>query len=358
LRDTLPSNTDSTTTAESTNIIADPSAATNTAPSLEDQLLEAQERIAFAATELQKEIDRRVSFETELACLRAQQSNLAKPRKPDSFSGNQSSKRDARLWLHSMKHYLHQCHTPQNEWVNLTITYLEGDAAQWWDSEIMARGGQVAFMDWAEFESLFLQRFQPIPLGQINYMKIKDWRHTGSLETYVNGFLAMAAAVPYSLFPEEARALTFIHNLKPELGKLVSSQNPTTIREAISIAQKVDGFKTTTNYRVNPPQNQRLTFSRRSSIVSQGDRRPSSITCNNDEIGSYSNGKQLNAIVTDISNEESPYHYLLSQLTEEQKRLMQENRCFKCKQVGHRLSECRKRKRESEFQPALNHLKE
>ena len=36
---------------------------------------------------------------------------------------------------------------------------------------------------------------------------------------------------------------------------------------------------------------------------------------------------------------------------------MQENRCFKCKQVGHRLSECRKRKRESEFQPALNHLK-
>jgi len=89
LRDTLPSNTDSTTTAESTNIIADPSAATNTAPSLEDQLLEAQERIAFAATELQKEIDRRVSFETELACLRAQQSNLAKPRKPDSFSGSQ-----------------------------------------------------------------------------------------------------------------------------------------------------------------------------------------------------------------------------------------------------------------------------
>ena len=46
-----------------------------------------------------------------------------------------------------MKHYLHQCHTPQNEWVNLTITYLEGDAAQWWDSEIMARGGQVSYMD-------------------------------------------------------------------------------------------------------------------------------------------------------------------------------------------------------------------
>ena len=65
----------------------------------------------------------------------------------------------------------------------------------------------------------------------------------------------------------------------------------------------------------------------------------------------------MKAIVTDISNEESPYHYLLSQLTEEQKRLMQENRCFKCKQVGHRLSECRKRKRESEFQPAINHLK-
>ena len=56
LRDTLPNNTDSATTAESTNIITDLSAATNTAPSLEDQLLEAQERIAFAATELQKRL--------------------------------------------------------------------------------------------------------------------------------------------------------------------------------------------------------------------------------------------------------------------------------------------------------------
>jgi len=65
-------------------------------------------------------------------------------------------------------------------------------------------------MDWSEFELLFLQRFQPIPLGQINYLKTKDWKQTGSLETYINGFLAMAAAVPYSLFPEEARALTFI----------------------------------------------------------------------------------------------------------------------------------------------------
>ena len=94
------------------------------------QIIGCAERIAFATTELQKEVDRRVSFETELACLRAQQSNFAKPRKPDSFSGNQSSKRDARLWLHSMKHYLHQCHTPQNEWVNLIITYLECDAAR------------------------------------------------------------------------------------------------------------------------------------------------------------------------------------------------------------------------------------
>jgi len=67
-------------------------------------------------------------------------------------------------------------------------------------------------------------------------LKIKDWKQTGSLEIYVNGFLAMAAAVPYSLFPEEARALTFIHSLKLELGKLVSSQNSRTIREAISIA--------------------------------------------------------------------------------------------------------------------------
>jgi len=100
--------------------------------------LEAREWI-IAATELHKEIDRRLSVEPKLAHLRgqlnqtaginhasntantniaflqihvpflygtsnlnnatliAQQHNLAKPRKPDSFSGNQSSKRDARL---------------------------------------------------------------------------------------------------------------------------------------------------------------------------------------------------------------------------------------------------------------------
>jgi len=74
-------------------------------------------------------------------------------------------------------------------------------------------------------------------------LKIKNWKQTGSLETYIHGILSIAAPVLYSLFPEEARALKFIHNIQPELGKLVSSQNPTTIHEAISIAEKLDGLK-------------------------------------------------------------------------------------------------------------------
>jgi len=42
------------------------------------------------------EIDRRRSIETELTCLRTLQPILAKPRKPDSISRNQSSNRDVR----------------------------------------------------------------------------------------------------------------------------------------------------------------------------------------------------------------------------------------------------------------------
>ena len=91
--------------------------------------------------------------------------------------------------------------------------------------------------DWDEFRVLFLNCFQPIAPSQVAYNQLLNWKQTGHIRSYIDGFINLSAHIPYYILPEKARVLNFITNLKPNLRQLVQIKEPKTIQDAILAAQ-------------------------------------------------------------------------------------------------------------------------
>ena len=169
------------------------------------------------------------------------ESNHFRPRKPDPFSGDKS--KNPTLWIQQMQRYLKLSNHPSELYTEIAATFLDRDAAQWWEGELMMSHSEENHIGWEEFKRLFLQRFQPIAASQIALTKLTQWKQTGSLDTYINGFLSTSSNIPLSTLPEQARVTLFINGLRPEIGSIASIKEPKTIQEAINVAQRYVGFK-------------------------------------------------------------------------------------------------------------------
>jgi len=64
-----------------------------------------------------------------------------------------------------------------------------------------------------------------------------NWKQTGHVRTYIDGFINLSAHIPYAILPEKARVLNFITTLKSNLRQLVQLKEPKTIQDTILAAQ-------------------------------------------------------------------------------------------------------------------------
>jgi len=235
-----------------------------------------------------------------------------KPRKPNVYAGDRSV--DATLWINQMRSYLSLARVERVYWVEFAATFLEKDAAQWWQGHQLATSRNSQQFDWDEFRVLFLNRFQPIAASQVAYNQLLNWKQTGSVRSYIDGFINLSAHIPYDILPEKARVLNFVTNLKSNLRQLVQLKEPKTIQDAILAAQ-LCADAATPSYRIPAlPANPRVSsnFDGRTSVIDRTRHTPIHV----DKI------EQLSSTA------------------------FKDKKCFYCQRAGHFAKNCFQRKRD------------
>jgi len=261
-------------------------------------------------------------------------SQIIKPRKPPSFSNNAGQ--NAAVWLRQMQNYLNLANIDSSTWVVYAETYLDNDALQWWVNYLDSTNSISSEVEWSTFCMVFLQRFQTVASEATALTQLQTLKQAGNLDTYIDEFLKLSANISYAMCPEPNRVVTFLNGLRPYIQRFVTLADPTTLQEAIAKSRQVAAtYNTSSSNRIVTNSFSQRTFNQFNNNYNNNVRRTwrstnSSVRTPNIQLDK---GKELDTDGLSLQ-------LILNQLTEEQKKLIKENRCFACKEVGHRLSEC------------------
>ena len=139
---------------------------------------------------------------------------------------------------------------------------------------------------------------------------------------------------PYDMMPEIARVISFIDGLKPHLCRCVKQSNPQTLHQAIVNAR--DAAETyNSTYSSYPNFNLKNSYPV-SRTMSTTTRRALSNYVGNAKVDGQND--ELNEIESEKSTNEP--QMVIAQMSEERMRLMQEGKCFFCKEIGHLARGC------------------
>jgi Ty3 transposon capsid-like protein len=268
---------------------------------------------------------------------------LTKPALPEKFNGVDKSPTISN-WLFAVRLYLKVTRTDEEDYVMMATTLFTSTAIDWWQGIVRAEGESVYRWSWEEFEARCIRRFQAVNDAQVAYQRLLRWKQIGTITTYLAGFQSMVQQIPFELLPEAGRVFLLIEGLNPELQKSVRLVQPTTLDEAIGIAQRVSVMhqppRQSNRSPPRPPHRQPSTTNRSNSQLNRtatGSRFAPLTVENIEETSLPSTESAENAYEDEGSTSEVD----LSYLNAEQKKLYQDGRCFKCKQKGHRGKDCR-----------------
>lgn len=171
----------------------------------------------------------------ELVSLRQQGLNLPKPPKPDTFRGG----RKVASWLFILEQYFTVTRLAGAEQrVAYAATLLRDTAADWWRGlSISATSrGQQAVADWEDFKSKITAHFQPIHEEDFARQLVRTLKQQKTVRDYTIRFQEIILQIP--TMDERSKVDSFIAGLKQDVRRWVKLQDPRTLEEAMSVAEK------------------------------------------------------------------------------------------------------------------------
>lgn len=268
---------------------------------------------------------------------------------PDKFNGADKTQ-SIEDFLVTVERYLRLSRTEPAERVDTAVGFFSGVALKWWISVERTHGEKMRLIDWKDFRQMCLKRFVAVTDSESAVKKICRWKQSGSINSYIASFQNLSQQIPIDLLPEKTRLLYFLEGLTIDLQKYVNAMKPDSIEDAINFAQRIGNLGYTQGgtsfnnreyqqYNRNPRQPQQQTTSH--SIGTRNhpiylENVNSEVSEVDSSVGVSSPGPQ----VTVTSPTERTDRNDLFFLTVEQKKLLKEGRCFNCKQIGHRRSDC------------------
>lgn len=304
---------------------------------LQAHLQQQQQEIALLQQQLQnfgqfhQESTRQAVDAAISAVLASNQTNkaamMAKAAKPSTFDGSMRSNCD--IWLFQMDTYLDLARVPEDQRVKIVGSYLKEHAALWYKYvyEESIRNGVI--LNWPTLRAQFLTRFRPIDSGKTARVALASLRQFGSVQQYCNLFQQHITQV--SDMAEADKIFTFQRGLKQHVAREVDLRDPKTLLEAMHYAIRAEARTTLLN-RSNFSSNFDFSSSRGNRSV------PMEIDNVDMEIDSRSSEEDVLQAHA-ISGRPSSKRPEMS--IADRERCVKEKRCFKCKQFGHSIRQCR-----------------
>ena len=173
-----------------------------------------------------------------------------KPPKPDKFQGDRRSGA-ASNWLHQMTLYLtllgllDTAHA-----IPYAVSFLIGAARTWWRTQEASGSPPTT---WTTFKAAFLEAFQTLDAERIARDNMENLRQRTSVTDYANQFSGLLLEVPH-MHPADA-IYQFVKGLKPQSRVHVELQRPSTVNDAMRLAQAADSalYYTRPTYHTNRP---------------------------------------------------------------------------------------------------------
>ena len=223
-----------------------------------------------------------------------------KPPKPEKYEGDRRSGA-ASNWLHQMTLYLTILGLlDTTHAIPHAVSFLIGAARTWWRAQEASGSPPTT---WAAFKASFLEAFQTIDAERMARDRMENLKQRTSVTDYANQFSGLLLEVP-EMHPADA-VCRFVKGLKPQIRLHVELQRPTTVNDAIRLAQAADSA---------------LYFTRPTYPVNRPTPSPTYMGPQPMQLGALNRPPKLSLA--------------------ERERLYREGKCFRCRQPGHLAEEC------------------
>jgi len=266
---------------------------------------------------------------------------------PPEYDGTRAQAED---WIFNLKHYfslieMGGTYLPDEYKIKFAANLLRKEAMNWYRTStatwVNRASTAESFRSFDDFITQFLKRFQPIRAKQIARDKLAELVQTSTVEKYTEQFQSLTAKIDDL---SEAEALDkYIRGLKRHVQnwlKTAKIQESGDLQQAMNMAQAVgaNGPVDTRPYdpmAIDPPALNGMRTRR------PKDRRPIVHANMQDRWTRRSgNGSSRSPSRERYGRSKSP-----TWSREDRQRLMDENRCFLCKEVGHMVSDCPQNRR-------------
>ncbi|KAJ9544040.1 hypothetical protein OSB04_023747 [Centaurea solstitialis] len=160
--------------------------------------------------------------------------------KPKEFYGNEGAV-GLLAWFDSMESVLHISKCSENRKVEYAACQLQGMTLTWWNIQLRTRGREAAYnLTWEDFKKLLIEEY--CSKSETQKWEAEFWNHTMvgmEVDKYTERFHELAKLVPHMVTPEEKRIDRYIWGLALEIRGMVTLANPTTIQNAVVLANRL-----------------------------------------------------------------------------------------------------------------------
>jgi len=159
---------------------------------------------------------------------------------PDVFSGKPGG--DPATWVFSCEQYFRLRPMTDTQRVDLAANLLRDDALLWWRMRCQESEGEACTttVTWSEFRDALRKQFTPVNQTANARASLRTLTQQGSAAEYAAEFRRILLRLPK--LPEEERVDKFISGLKPRIKSEVALKDPTTLDQAIRMADTLDNL--------------------------------------------------------------------------------------------------------------------
>ena len=157
---------------------------------------------------------------------------------PPSYNGKSSIEN----WTFQVENFLKgHANVDNKQAVTFTTSLLEGDAATWWRAQGLNEDAFKELQeDWDKFKKEIEAHFRPVDSKKLARDKIANLRQRASVRNYTYEFRRLLLEI--GNMSEEEMLDRFIRGLKFNVRKEVELRDPTTLTDAVSIAERYDSI--------------------------------------------------------------------------------------------------------------------